>query len=97
RDEPLRLERGIAGRLRAEGVEMRGEVTVHAERLQEGHGGADAAEELVVDDFDLADDRRRLRRRLYDCRRGVAVAAAVRLQQPLEAGLRREQLRRCAL
>ena len=46
--EALWLERGVADRLRAEGVELRGEVAVHAVRLDERHGCGDAAEEHVV-------------------------------------------------
>ena len=45
--EALGLERGISGRLAAERVEARGEVAVHAMRLDERHRGRDRAEELL--------------------------------------------------
>ena len=44
--EALGLERGISGRLAAERVEARGEVAVHAMRLDERHRGGDRSEEL---------------------------------------------------
>ena len=49
RDEPLGLERGVAHRLRAERVEVRGEVAVGADRPDEGDGRGDSAEQLLVD------------------------------------------------
>ena len=48
RDQALGLERRVAGRLRPERVEVRGEVAVHAERLDERHRRGDAAEQLLV-------------------------------------------------
>ena len=48
RDEPLRLQSGVAGRLRAERIEVRGEMAVHPVRLDERHRGGDAAEEQIV-------------------------------------------------
>ena len=47
-DQALGLERRIAVRLRAQRVNPRSQVTVHAERLDERHRGGDAAEELLV-------------------------------------------------
>ena len=46
--EALRLEGGIPDGLGAEGVEMRGEMPVRAERLHEGRAGGDGGEEGVV-------------------------------------------------
>ena len=46
--EPQRVERGIADGLRAERVEPRREVTVHAVGLDERHRRGDAAEQLGV-------------------------------------------------
>ena len=45
--EALGLERRISGRLAAERVEARGEVAVHAMRLDERHRGRDRTEELL--------------------------------------------------
>ncbi len=58
------VERGVAHRLRAERIEARGEVAVHAVGLDERHRGGDPAEELVVD------QRRRRRRLGCRCRLG---------------------------
>ena len=92
-DEPLRLERRIARRLGPEGVEVRGEMAVHAEGLDERHRGGDAAHELLVGDDDLA----HLRRRRCRCLDGSVAVAAAALQQAREPGLRRQQLRRRCL
>ena len=90
RDEPLGLECGIAGRLGAERVEMRGEVAVHAVRLHESHGGRDSAEELVGD---------RLRGRRGGCglRRRRRMPVADRLEQAGETRMRRYDVALAAL
>ena len=105
RDQPLRLERRVAGRLGAERVEVRCEVPVRAVRLHERHRRGDAADQLVVGSGGCRRRCRRgrgrglsLRRRRRD--RRPAVAAAVlpeALEQPGEPRLGREQLFRCAL
>ena len=59
RAEALGLERRIAGRLRAERIEMRREVTVHANRFHESHRGRDCRQQLPVSGC----FRRRRRRR----------------------------------
>ena len=98
--EPLGLERGVADRLGAERVEVRGEVAVHAVRLDERHRGGDAAEEhLVGTALGAAPAGRR------PARRGAAGAATCRaplpsrqrLEQPREAGERRDELAVAAL
>ena len=48
RDEDLGLERRVAGRLRAERVEARAEMAVHADRLDERDGCRDRAQEIGV-------------------------------------------------
>ena len=87
RDQPLGLEGGIAGRLRAERVEMRGEVTVHPDRLDERHRRGDPAEELLVG--------RRCRRRRCSGRRrrrGVSVPVGGRaFEEPRQTGLPLQQ------
>ena len=62
RDQPVGIERGIAGRRGAERIEVRGEVAVHPVRLDERHRGGDSAEELLVDRGGLGGDRARRRR-----------------------------------
>ena len=91
RNQAKRLERRIAGRLRAERVEPRVEVAVHADRLDERHRRGDAAEQLRSGTAAGAaagaaggGARRRGRR----SRSGRAVPRE--LEQPREAGLRRE-------
>ena len=74
RNEALRLERRVSHRLRAEGIEPRGEVAVRAVSLHESHGCGDGAEKLLVGDR----GRRRLGldrhlRRRGDDGRGLAV------------------------
>ena len=49
RMEPRLVERGVAHRLRPERIEPRGQMPVHAVRLDERHRRGDAAEELGVD------------------------------------------------
>jgi hypothetical protein len=104
RDQALRLERRVARRLRAERIEMRGEMPDHAEGLDERHPGGDAAEQLLVDRRGcgrLGRRRRRFcggRRRLDGRRRsgdGGVPVAAVRLEaveQHREPGLQRDEL-----
>ncbi len=46
---PLGLQRGIADRFRAEGVEPGGEMAVFPDRLDEGDCGRDTAQQLLVD------------------------------------------------
>ncbi len=88
RNQTQRLERRVTGRLGAERIEVRSEVTVHAERLDERHRSRDAADELVVDG--------RRCRRLGD--RGMSVfrvavrSVAERLEQPLQSGIRGEKV-----
>src|SRR5262249_50652066 len=96
RDQALRLERRIARRLGAEGIEMRGEVAVHAVGLDEGHRRGDRAEQLVADGQRLGRGGRGCRRRRgWRGRRHVAVARA--LEQPREPGMRRDQVAATAL
>ena len=93
--EALRLERGIADGLRAERIEMRGEMAVRAERLDERGAGSDSREEVLV-----AAEQRRRRRRCSGgrcrCDRGLggrrAAILVELLQQPREARVRRDQL-----
>ena len=93
RDQPLGLQRRVAGRLRSERVEPCGEVAVHAERLDERHRGRDAADELVVDRGGRGSRRCGSGRRdgggrgLRD--RGMAVSAVALepLEQPRQAGI----------
>jgi hypothetical protein len=47
--EELGLECGIAGRLRAERIERRGQVPVGSVRLDERHRGGDGADQPLVD------------------------------------------------
>ena len=49
RDESGLVERRVTHRLRAERVEPRCQVPVHAVRLDEGHGRCDTAEQVLVD------------------------------------------------
>ena len=66
RPEPRLVERGVAHRLRAEGVEPRVQVAVRAVRLDERHRGRDACEQLLVD----GGRSRRLLRELLACSGG---------------------------
>ena len=80
--EAFGLERGISGRLAAERVEARGQVAVHAMRLDERHRGRDRTEEL-------------LRRRVRLGGRGSVAAvrgARVELADPLDDRARLELL-----
>ena len=100
-DQALGIERGVADGLGAERVEMRGEVAVHAVRLDERHCGGDAAQEQLVR------GRGRLRRAPVRARAfaravrdGSASVPAVRAQpfeQPREARQLAEQLGLAAL
>ena len=91
--EALGLERGVAERLRAERVEARREVAVHAERLDERHRGGDAAEQLAVDRLPAQAPRparARAAPAVRPCRVPVAaVAAAARAAARGPAALRR--------
>jgi hypothetical protein len=100
--EAERVEGGIADRLRAEGVEPRGEVAVHPVRLDERHRGRDAAEEKVVGTRGRCDRRCRgsVRGRLRRCGEGGAVPAAVAawlVEQAREPGPARDELAGAAL
>ena len=78
--EPVRVERGVAGRLRAERVEACGEMAVGAMRLDQGHPRRDSAEQQAVGRrFSLAGRHRRGGRR-----RAVSIghAVGVELAQP---------------
>ena len=91
RDQPLGLEGRIAGRLGPERVEVRREMAVHPERLDERHRGGDAAEELLVLLGNRGSRCCRGRRR---SRSGRGVSVTVRgceLEQPREAGLPLQQ------
>jgi hypothetical protein len=88
RDETLGLERRIARRLGAEGVEVSRKVTVHAVRLDERHRGRDCAQELVGDRFGCCGRCRGSRSRLRRSgrgRRGLSVAE--RVEKSRETGM----------
>ncbi len=81
RDEPFRLERGIAGWLGAKRVEPRREVAVHAVGLHQSHCGSDTADEFLI----WNDDRLGA----FDDGGGSVPVEA--LQEQREPGLAREQ------
>ncbi len=78
--EPVRVERWIAGRLRPERVEARGEMAVRAMRLHQGHPRGDAAEQHSIG------RRFALRRRGRGSGSAVSAghAVGVQLAQPLD-------------
>ena len=86
RREAFGLESGIARRFRSERIEVRCEMAVHPDRLDERHRSGDPAEELLV-----SRDRsgRGRRRRLWRCdrRSRVAVSIGGELEQTHEARL----------
>ena len=77
RSKPRLVERGVAHRLRAEGIEPCVQVAVCAVRLDERHRGRDACEQLLVD----GGRSRRLLRELLACSggRGRALVHLVHL------------------
>jgi hypothetical protein len=82
----LGLERRIAGRLGAERIEPRSEMTVCAIGLDERHRGRDASKQLLVH---FRFGRNRALRHRVTWRWG---AVGTLLEQPHQAGLQREQL-----
>ena len=97
RIQALGLERRIARRLGAERVEARREMTVHADRLHERHGSGDGGEEIEIRGFGRGGCRGRGggllgrgRRRRDGCRRTVSAIGCAQIDEPREAGQRRE-------
>src|SRR5207253_11075519 len=94
--QALGLEGRIAGRLRAERIEMRSEVAMHPNRLDQGHRGRDPAEELFVGSRRLGCRRRGRHRR--GSRSGVSTTVGrCALEQSRETGLAAQEDLRLAL
>jgi hypothetical protein len=99
RGHPLRLEGGIADRLRAEWIEMGGEMPVHPQRLDERHRRCDAGDQLVVGDRCGRGLGWRGSGRRRRCLGGIRVAVRLAkiLQQAREARQRLDQVPVAAL
>ena len=84
RDQRHRVDCGVAGRLRAERIEVRGEVADHAVGLDERHRGRNAAEELGVRLARAGRSAapRQQARRCRRCARAVARGRAARRRAP---------------